>query len=107
MGPLPPPEQLAKYNEIIPNGAERIMRIAENEQQHSNTTEAKMLNATIWTTRLGQIFGLVIGLTVITLGSICIMIGHDLSGTAMSGLGVTGLVSIFVIGRKRREKDEE
>lgn len=103
VGPLPPPEQLAKYNKIIPNGAERIMRIAENEQHHSITMEAKMLTATIWTTRLGQIFGLVIGLTVIILGFICIMMGHDLSGTAMSGLGVTGLVSIFVIGRKRRE----
>lgn len=33
-GPLPTPEDLAHYNTIIPNGAERIMRMAEKEQAH-------------------------------------------------------------------------
>jgi hypothetical protein len=29
-GPLPHPSLLAKYNEVIPNGAERMMVMAEN-----------------------------------------------------------------------------
>ena len=28
-GPLPPPEELAAYSEIIPEGADRIMKMAE------------------------------------------------------------------------------
>ena len=33
-GPLPPPTILNKYNEIIENGAERIMKMAENQSEH-------------------------------------------------------------------------
>jgi uncharacterized membrane protein len=30
-GPLPPPEVLKGYNEAIPDGAERILKMAENQ----------------------------------------------------------------------------
>jgi uncharacterized membrane protein len=33
-GPLPPPSILGKYNDILPNGAERIMKMAENQSTH-------------------------------------------------------------------------
>lgn len=33
-GPLPPPEQLAEHNVVIPDGAERIMRMAEKQMAH-------------------------------------------------------------------------
>jgi uncharacterized membrane protein len=33
-GPLPPPEDLAKYNMIVPDAAERILRMAEKQQAH-------------------------------------------------------------------------
>jgi hypothetical protein len=33
-GPLPDPAELAAYNEIIPNGADRIMRMAEDQSTH-------------------------------------------------------------------------
>lgn len=33
-GPIPSPPTLAAFNEIIPNGADRIMRMAENDQAH-------------------------------------------------------------------------
>jgi uncharacterized membrane protein len=33
-GPLPPPSILGDYNEILANGAERIMKMAENQSSH-------------------------------------------------------------------------
>lgn len=33
-GPLPMADEVRKYNEIIPNGADRIMKLAENEQRN-------------------------------------------------------------------------
>lgn len=33
-GPLPMAEEMRKYNEIIPQGADRIMKLAENEQRN-------------------------------------------------------------------------
>lgn len=47
VGPLPPPEALEKFNVITPNGAERIIRMAEIEQQHRITTESAINNANI------------------------------------------------------------
>ena|SRR5712671_5092741 len=32
-GPIPPPDLLNKYNEAIPDGADRIMKMAEEEQR--------------------------------------------------------------------------
>ena len=33
-GPLPPPEVLEKYNSAVTNGADRIMLMAEKQQEH-------------------------------------------------------------------------
>jgi uncharacterized membrane protein len=33
VGPLPPPDALEQFNQIIPNGAERIMKMCEDEQK--------------------------------------------------------------------------
>src|SRR5206468_1881503 len=33
-GPLPDPGELAAYNQIIPNGADRIMKMAEEQSAH-------------------------------------------------------------------------
>ena len=33
-GPLPPPAALQRYDEVLPGAAERILAMAETEQQH-------------------------------------------------------------------------
>ena len=43
IGPIPPPEMLAKYNEIDPGFAGRIMNMAEGEQSHRHKTEKGMI----------------------------------------------------------------
>jgi len=101
-GSLPPPEHLMQYDKVIPEGAERIMRIAEKDQEHRLKAETTLVTSDVTTTRLGQIFGLTMGMTIVMLGFICIMQGHDLAGSFMSGSSVVGLVSIFVIGRNKR-----
>jgi uncharacterized membrane protein len=42
-GPLPPPEILTKYNEAIPNGAERIMAMAERQAAHRQNIELRVV----------------------------------------------------------------
>lgn len=105
-GPLPPSDQLIKYNKIIPNGAERIMKIAEKEQEHKIKTENRLISATVWQIRIGQIFGLIIALTALALGTMCVMNDHDIAGSVLGGAGLTGLVSVFVLGgRKGQDSD--
>ncbi len=42
-GPLPPPEHFAKYDEILPDAANRIMTLAENEQKIRADRQAGVL----------------------------------------------------------------
>ena len=42
-GPLPPPEDFKKYNEVLPNAADRILSMAENEQKIRSDGQTKML----------------------------------------------------------------
>ncbi len=42
-GPLPPPAALERFNQILPNGAERIVAMAEKEQSHRIEYEKMVL----------------------------------------------------------------
>lgn len=38
-GPLPSPDSLARYNNVLPDAAERIMSMAEKEMEHRHKKE--------------------------------------------------------------------
>lgn len=59
-GPLPPPEALERFNAIIPNGADRIVSMAEREQAHRIDLEGSGQKATIAEARRGQYLGAII-----------------------------------------------
>jgi len=42
-GPLPSPKTLGEYNQIIKNGAERIMAMAENQSNHRMSVEKEAI----------------------------------------------------------------
>lgn len=46
-GPLPAPETLSGYEEILPGAAERILRMAEREQESRLTLESRQLESDI------------------------------------------------------------
>jgi uncharacterized membrane protein len=103
-GPLPHWEDLEKYGQIIPNGADRIMSMAEKQQDHRMTLETTAITEQLTQSKRGQTFGLLIGLTALVGGVVCIMFGHEWSGAFLGGGGLTGLVSVFVIGKKKQAK---
>src|SRR3990172_8085462 len=59
-GPLPAPADLEQFNQIIPNGAERILAMSEKEQAHRINYETTGLTATIQESRRGQYLGAVV-----------------------------------------------
>jgi uncharacterized membrane protein len=64
-GPLPPPAALDQFNQIIPNGAERIMAMVEREQEHRISGEKAILQATISDTSRGHWIGFLIAVAAI------------------------------------------
>jgi uncharacterized membrane protein len=106
-GPLPPPEALAQYNEVLPGAAERIMAMAERQSSHRQGLENIAVSAQTRDSLIGLIFGLVIGLATICGGVICIMNGHEIGGTILGGTGLASLVGVFVYGSQQRRSERE
>ena len=63
--PIPPPSELANYNNVIPNGAERIIALVENEQAHRIAYEKSGLSATINESKRGQYLGAIISVAAV------------------------------------------
>lgn len=99
-GPLPDAETLIKYNSVIPNGADRIMKMAENQQEHRMIIEKKIIFEQSSQSKLGQWFGLIIGMVGIGCGTFLAYSGETTVGGIIAGGTVVSLVSVFVIGKK-------
>jgi uncharacterized membrane protein len=96
---------LAQYNDIIPNGAERIMAMAEKQQVHRQDPEQHVLKSNTTNQRLGVVLGFVLAMSVAAGGFFLIYIGRNAAGIAAVITSIGGPSTIFVVGRKRQEKE--
>jgi len=71
IGPLPDPDTLKEYNEILPDAAERIFRMAEKSQEHYHTREKYIIENEIKKTNKGQNFALIISILGLAGAVIC------------------------------------
>lgn len=105
-GPLPPPETLKEYNEILPDAAERIFSMAEKEQEHQHTTEIKLVDHEIKKTSKGQNFALVTAITGIVGAVICAFLGQEVIGAVVGGSTLASLVSSFLSAKQKKKKEK-
>ena len=117
-GPLPSPQMLAEYNTVVPDGAERLLRIFEQQVTHRmelDNKEIELDNKEISNDQYsieqqfresnrGQIFGFVIALVGIGSSIYLALHGHDIISEIFGTTTIVGLVAVFVIGKKRKEK---
>lgn len=76
-GPLPPAEVLAKYNQIIPNGADRIMVMAEKEQSHRQNMDSIVVNSVSSQNRRAQWFAFSMSILALILSAYLFNLGRD------------------------------
>jgi len=108
-GPLPPPEILEHYNRIIPNSADRLLKIVELQSEHRRTCEAKGLDAGISIAKRGQILAFVLSLVGFGTAILCAYLDQPVPSTVIGGGTLIGLASLFIKGRTHKrfeEKDE-
>ena len=94
-GPIPPPNIINGYEQILPGAADRILSMAEQQSAHRQELEKKMIKSEARDSLLGVIFAFMLGLGCLVGGAI-IVINVPESAGAISGalLGATGIGSL-------------
>jgi uncharacterized membrane protein len=104
-GPLPPPEVLAKYNEAIPGGAERIIAMVENQSQHRQALEKQVIDANCRAQRTGSVYGFLICMAALASGTFLIYVGKSAQGLVPIIGALGGLVAVFITGKNKQQKE--
>lgn len=99
-GPIPSPQILAGYEQILPGAAERVVAMAEKEQEHRHRMESRMVSGTLRTVLVGQVLGGALGLVVCTGGTWAIIQGQATGGAVAVVSALASMVGAFLLGRK-------
>jgi|SRR3989344_2846902 len=106
-GPLPPPEVLRRFDEVVPGAAERIIRMAEGQFAHRVDLEKRVIKSDIARSRWGQIFAFVIALVGLAVAAIVSIYGSQWAGSIIGGGTLVSLAGVFLYGSKGRSKERE
>ena len=104
-GPLPDPADLEAYNKIIPNGADRILKMAEAQSAHRIEIEKVVICSQQKQATRGQWFGLTIGLYGLSLGAYVGISGFPWLGASLGGATLVSLVVAFLKSKTEQAKD--
>jgi uncharacterized membrane protein len=112
-GPLPDPSSLDRYNQIVPNAAERIIKMAELNADHLRNIEVLALTAQVdeakrrhSEVRTGQIFGLVSVISAFLVAAYALHLNHTGVAGTICGVTVVGLVTVFITGKMANPKQD-
>lgn len=112
-GPLPAPETLARYEQVLPGIAERTLRLVESEQEHRHRMQEKQLDAGIIDQKdvrniekRGQIFAFLIALSSFGVSVFSLSMGQEIAASIFGTGGVGALVVAFIQGRQN-QKDSD
>ena len=106
-GPLPKAEDLAKYEALLPGAADRIFVMAEKQLSHRHDLERTVVHGNVAAQKLGQVFGLVVALFALGASAYLGVHGKEAAAAVIGGSTVLGLVSLFVTGRNRQQRERE
>lgn len=96
-GPIPPPDLLAEYDQILPGLAERIVTMAEGEANHRRGIQRRQMRLA----EGGLVSAFVISMTVILGG---ILLVHE--GATKEGIGsiIAALTALLIVYLTRGKK---
>ena len=99
-GPIPPPDILQGYEDIVPGAAERLLQMAEAQSAHRIQLEKAVVAGDIKSGYWGLAAGFILSALVIGGGIYLIATGHDWAGSVLIGLNLIGLAGVFVYGAR-------
>jgi uncharacterized membrane protein len=97
-GPLPPPETFKEYEKALKGSADRILKMAENEQSHRHRLDLEEIRSE----RLGLGAGFALAAILMMGGLVLIGIGRDIGGVAVIGTAIATIAGVFIYSQRRK-----
>ena len=98
-GPLPPPETLEKYEQVLTGLAERIVKMSENSLEHTQKIQLMQIRHTTLTNWFGILVAAGVAVAVLVVAVMLLSMGEIVPGTIAVGLELTYLVILFLVDR--------
>lgn len=105
--PLPPASELARYNDVSPGLAERLMVMVEKQSAHRIQMESTAIPEQLRQSRHGQIFAFVLGMTAIGAAVYLAMNGQAVVAGVVGGGGVLALAAAFLRGPSGKKNNSK
>lgn len=99
--PFPPPEFIEIYNELLPDGAERLIKAVEKQAAHRMELEKLTITKQQEQTDRGQWFTFIIALVGIGAALTAALTNHDTFAGILGSTTILGLVSAFILGKQK------
>ncbi len=105
-GPLPPPNIIKGYEDILPGSAERILAMAEKQSEHRQFMERKMIATESRDGFLGVIFAFILGIGCLFISyQIVVNVPENAGAISSAVFGAAGIGSIVGPFLKIRRKE--
>jgi uncharacterized membrane protein len=104
-GPVPHPDILKGYEELVPGSAARILAQAERQTEHRIAIERTVIDSDTRRSRAGLLYGFVLSLSAIGGGCTLVGLGHDWAGATIATAAVASLAGVFVYGSRERRQE--
>ena len=122
-GPVPPAEEIARYEQVMPGAADRIFTMAEQEQKHRHQEEseqtasnariaeanirasdsnARAQDASIGEIRRGQWMAFTLGLAFLAITLTLGLQGQEIAASALGLGGVAAVATVFIKVRNKQ-----
>jgi uncharacterized membrane protein len=106
-GPIPSPEIFAGYDRALPNGADRVMKMAEREQEHRHRMEDTIVRKESFEKRVGLVFAFVLAAFALGVSAyLLIWTNKSVPGLTTFIISFVGLALAFLGAKKQKRSDE-
>lgn len=106
-GPLPAPEDIAKYEKTLPGSAERILSMAEKQQEHRMESEQKIIDYKTGVGKRGQWLGFILVILCVAASGALGLLGHDWLAGCIGVTTVLGVAGVFALNKEPNAKKNE
>ncbi len=109
-GPIPPPQMLAEYEKALPGAADRIICMAEKQEDHRHYIEKSIQKTESRDSLLGIVSAVLIGVVIIGAGTSIVILVPGTAGALSGGLlnlfGVATVIGKFLGNGKSEQQNK-